>query len=128
MLSGELRRFLTVQAPPEIQAMFGTPGEPVPTVDAKDLRAVWELSRRTMALHPGTQGAIGVDLVKLACSPAADVKAVWWRGARLQMFDMLLLNLLCGWIGRPIREIAFLIFAKVPMKWWEIGVPRRGLF
>ena len=118
-----------MQAPPEIQAMFGTPGEPVPTVHAKDIRAVWKIGQRTTARHPGTCVAIGIELIERACSPGANVKAVWWRGARLQMFDMLLLrNLLSGWVARPLREIAFLIFAKVPMKWWEVGVPRSGLF
>jgi hypothetical protein len=117
-----------MQAPPEIQAMFGTPGEPVPTVDAKDMRAVWKLGQRTAARHPGIQGAIGMELIERVCSPGANAKAVWWRGARLQMFDMLLRNPLNGWVGRPFREIAFLIFAKIPMKWWEVGVPRRGLF
>jgi hypothetical protein len=99
-----------MQAPPEIQAMFGTPGEPVPTVDAKDIRAVRKLTQRTAARHPETCVAIGIELIARVCSPGADVKAVWWRGTRVQMLNMLLRNLLSGWVGRPLREIAFLIF------------------
>ncbi len=124
------RRLLTMQAPDEIQAMFGTPGEPVPTVAAKDIRACWKLGRNVIARSgrkPG-QVAIGIELLQHVCSPGADVRAVSFRCMRFQMLDMLQGNLLSGWLARPLREIAFLIVAKVPMKWWAIGVPRRGLF
>lgn len=112
-----------------IESPFGPPGEPVPTVSVKDIRAVWKVSRDAAAGHPGGQCAIGIELFERVCSPGADVRAVWWRGMRFYMCDMLLLrNLLSGWVARPIREIAFVIFAKVPMKWWAVGVPHRGLF
>ena len=29
---------------------------------------------------------------------------------------------------RQPPDILFSIFAKVPMKWWEVGVPGRALF
>jgi len=119
-----------MQAPNEIQAMFGTPGEPVPTVAAKDIRAYWELGRDVIATSgrkPG-QVAIGIELVQHVCGPGADVRAVSFRCMRFQMLDMLVGNLLSGWLAHPLREIAFLIVAKVPMKWWEVGVPRRRLF
>ncbi len=117
-----------MQASPEIRTVFGTPGEPVPTVSVKDIRAAWKLGHDA-ARHAGGMCAIGIELFEHACSPGADVRAVWWRGVRLQMCDMLLLrNLLGGWVGRPFREIAFVIFAKVPMKWWAVGENHRGLF
>jgi len=119
-----------MHASPEIQAMSGTPGEPVPSVAAKDIRAVWKLGRDAAARAgcPPGQLVIDADLMKRVCSPRADVRAVWFRGAKVQMLDMLLPNALSGWAGRPLREIAFLICARLPMKWWEVGVPRRGLF
>jgi hypothetical protein len=129
MLSGELRRLRAMSAPAEIQAMLGTPGEPVPTVRVKDIRAMWKFSRDAAARHPGGVTAIDNGMIEYACSPAADVRAVVWRGMRFQMFDMLLLRkLLKGWVARPVREIAFVIFAKVPMKWWALGENHRGLF
>jgi hypothetical protein len=130
MLSGELRRLLSMPAPPENQAMFGTPGESVPSVDAEDIRAVWKLSRdaearavdRNPELKPG-QLVIGVDLMKRVINPEADVRAVWFRGARLGMLMMRF-----GKQNVQPPAIFFTIFAKLPMKWWEVGVPRHGLF
>ena len=116
--------------PPEIQAMLGMPGEPVPRVKASDMKALWKLGResedRARAHNPEMkrgQIAIGVDLMKCVCSPDADVNAVWWRGARLGM-----LMRRCGKQDVQPPAILFSIFAKLPMKWWEVGVPRRGLF
>jgi hypothetical protein len=129
MLSGGLRRLLAMSAPAEIQAMFGAPGEPVPTVRVKDIRAAWKVSRDAAARRPGGITAIDIRFIERACSPGADVRAVWWRGVRFKMFDMLLLrNLLSGSVARPLREIAFVIFARVPMKWWALGENYRGLF
>jgi len=105
-----------MSAPAEIQAMFGAPGEPVPTVRVKDIRAAWKVSRDAAARRPGGITAIDIRFIERACSPGADVRAVWWRGVRFKMFDMLLLrNLLSGSVARPLREIAFVIFARVPM-------------
>jgi hypothetical protein len=130
MLSGELWRLLIVQAPPEIQAMFGTPGEPVPRVRASDIKAMWKTCRdaeaQAMARNPELkrgQLAIGGGMVQHACSPDADVKAVSWRGMRLGMLMMR-----CGKQDVQPPDILFTIFAKLPMKWWEVGVPRRALF
>ena len=119
-----------MQAPPEIQATFGTPGEPVPIVAAKDIRAVWKLGQDVTSRAGGRSrgAAIGSELMERVCSPGADVRAVWFRCARFQMLDMRLGNLLSGWLSRPLREIAFAIFARVEMKWWEVGVPQRRLF
>jgi hypothetical protein len=111
--------------------MFGTPGEPVPSVVAKDIRAYWKLGRDVTARSgrkPGQVAIVGSELVRHVCSPGADVRAVSFRLMKFQIINMLLGNSLNWWVGRPLREIAFLIVAKVPMKWWEVGVPRRGLF
>jgi hypothetical protein len=79
----------------DFESPFGPPGEPVPTVDAKDMKAVWELGpdseARALAHDPHFkrgQVAIGVEAVKLVCSSGADVIAVSWRGARLAMLMM----------------------------------------
>ncbi len=119
-----------MQAPDEIQAMFGTPGEPVPSVAAKDIRAYWKLGQDVAARsgHKPGQVAIGTEVVQHVCSPGADVCAVWFRLMKFQIINMLLGNSLNWWVGRPLREIAFLIVTKVPMKWWGVGVPQRRLF
>jgi hypothetical protein len=127
MLSGELGRLLTVD---NIEHPFGTPGKAVARVKASDLKAMWKLGRdseaQAMAHNPEMkrgQIAIGGGMMQLVCSPDADVNAVWWRGARLGMLMMR-----CGKRDVQPPDILFTIFAKVPMKWWEVGVPRRSLF
>lgn len=116
--------------PPEIQAMSGTPGEAVPRVKVSDMKAVWKYGRdseaRAMAHDPELkrgQLMISADLMKRVCSSDADMRAVWFRGARLQMLIM-------RWGKQDAQppDILFTIFAKIPMKWWEVGVPRRALF
>ncbi len=69
------------------------------------------------------QLAIGAGMVQYVCSPDADVKAVSWRGMRLGMLMMRL-----GKQDVQPPDILFSIFAKLPMKWSEVGVPRRALF
>ena len=119
-----------MQAPPEIQAMFGTPGERVPRVKASDIRTVWKLGReseaRAMAHNPEFkrgQLAIGAGLVQHVCSPGTDVNAAWFRSSRLGMLMMR-----CGKQDVQPPAILFSIFAKLPMKWWVPGEIHRGLF
>jgi hypothetical protein len=106
-----------VQAPPEIQAMFGTPGKPVPRVNTEDLKALWTDQRE----HPA--GMTESRVIAHLCTPGADVNAAWFRSARLQMLMMR-----CGKKEVQPPAILFTFFAKVPMKWWQIGVPRRRWF
>jgi hypothetical protein len=97
----------------EMETQFGMiPGKPVPRVKASDMKAVWKQGRDA-----------GAGMVQYVCSPGADVNAVWWRGARLGMLMMRL-----GKQDAQPPAILFSIFAKLPMKWWEVGVPRRALF
>jgi hypothetical protein len=128
MLSGELGRLLTMY---ETEAEFGfVPGKPVARVKASDIKAVWKLGReseaRAIAHNPEFkrgQLAIGAELVKLVCSPDADVKAVSWRGMRLRMLMTRL-----GKQDFQSPDILFTVFAKLPMKWWAFGESHRGLF
>jgi len=115
----------------EMEAQFGiTPGKPVARVKASDIKAVWKLGReseaRARAHNPEFkrgQLAIGAELVKLVCSPEADVKAVSWRGMRL---GMLMARLGKQDVQPP--DILFTIFAKLPMKWCAFGETHRALF
>jgi hypothetical protein len=128
MLFGELGRLLTMH---EIEAQFGfTPGKPVARVKASDMKALWKLGReaeaRAMAHNPKLKRGelvIGGDLMKRVCSPDADVNAVSFRGARLEM-----LMTRRGKQDVQPPAILFTIFAKLPMKWWAVGEPHRGLF
>src|SRR5215471_12356302 len=61
----------------------GKPGEPVPEVDADDLKAVWELYRDVKARHPGHDAAIGMSAVVASCKPGADAQAAAYRVGQL---------------------------------------------
>jgi hypothetical protein len=59
---------------------------PIPAVDPRDLRAVWELTKRAQAqVGPAQSASFGIDARLLAsvCSPGANVLAVSTRGALL---------------------------------------------
>lgn len=59
------------------------PGEPVPAVNAADLKSVWALCQDLAPLH---QGIVGVDsIIEHACSPGADIescRATCWADGR----------------------------------------------
>ena len=65
----------------------GKPGEPVPAVDPEDLKTVWQIGTDVQANHPGTQVAIGADLLKQACKPGADIQAVGYRASLVWMMS-----------------------------------------
>ncbi len=69
------------------------------------------------------QLGMGEDLMKLVCSPGADVRSVLRRGTRMGM-----LMTMCGKQESQPPEILCKIFAKLPMKWWAVGESHRGLF
>jgi hypothetical protein len=68
-----------------LNKLFGIPEGPIPPVDPADLRRVWEMQRELQARTPGQQIGISVDFYERACSPGANVGAVWFRIAMLEM-------------------------------------------
>jgi|SRR6185437_3339698 len=60
-------------------------GASVPTVEQGDLNAVLKLMKDSLQRdeQEGRQRAVGMTFYKSACSPGADVMAVWFRAARL---------------------------------------------
>ena len=79
-----------------LNKLFGIPEGPIPPVDPSDLRRVWEMQRELQARTPGQQIGISVDFYERACSPGANVGAVWFRTAMLGMLEML--GMLAPWI------------------------------
>jgi len=107
---------------------FGTPGEPVPIVDAADLKSVWNFYRQIESEHPG--GGIGVDveLIKRACSAGADIWAVAYRCQMLWLLEMCRGDALITWKrSGQFDEAVLRVAAHIPMKWMEVGVPQPGL-
>jgi hypothetical protein len=114
----------------DFKSPFGIPGTPVPRVNASDIKAMWKMCRDAeadaMARNPELKrGQLGimVEPMKGVCSPEADVNAVFFRSSRLGILMMR-----CGKQDVRPPDILFSLFAKLPMKWWEVGVPHRALF
>ncbi len=90
-----------------------TSNEPIPAVSFGDLRIVWELMRDQ---HPGA--GISVNVFAQACSPQADVIALW---ARSTLIDLLAdQGLLSSWQrGAQLDDIVFEIAAIYPIAGWD---------
>jgi len=99
---------------------------PIPPVDPEDLRSVWKMQREVLARAPGQHGVIiSADFYQRACSPGANVGAVWFRASLLGALKML--GMLAPWIQEGvIADAVFQVGANFPMKGMAIGTPREG--
>ena len=94
----------------------------IPAVDPADLRSVWEMQRGFQA----RASLIDHEFYKRACSPGANVGAVWFRASLVGMLEMI--GMLAPWIQEGvIADAVFHVAATFPMKGMAIGVPRQGL-
>jgi hypothetical protein len=73
------------RAIPQPRTFGGKPGEPVPEVDAEDLKAVWQVQCEIEAQRPGQPAAIGLELMACVCTPRANVAAVFYRISMLTL-------------------------------------------
>lgn len=109
-----------------LNKLFGIREGPIPPVDPADLRRVWETLRENQARTPGHGIGISIDFYERACSPRANVEAVWFRTSMLGMLDML--GMLSPWIHEGVvADAVFNVAATFPMEGMAIGVPRQGL-
>jgi hypothetical protein len=105
----------------EMDDLLGRPGESVPMVDVKDMKAMWNYGQEVRALHPGsTHGAVGFNVWKSICGPGSDIAAV---GYRLTILTMLA----AAWTGGKPSERAFTVAARIDLIWPKIGVVGSGL-
>jgi hypothetical protein len=58
-------------------------GDPLPPVNADDLKRVWDLMRKVIADH-GTGVGIDARIIAQQCAPGGDVNAIFFRAALLQ--------------------------------------------
>ena len=108
----------------------GSETGPVPAVDPADLKSVWAIQTDSETLASGEHFAIGVDLYERACSPGADVRAVFIRVSMLQMLKSMSESggVISPWLhhGKP-DDAVFKVAATFPMIRMQPGVRRRGL-
>jgi len=104
-------------------------GNDVAAVNPDDLRNVWttmrDLQARTSA---GQTGSPSSGLYESACSPGANVLAVWYRASILGVLQLLPGNPLTPWShGGELDDAVFQITATFPMKKLPIGLVKNGL-
>ena len=108
---------------------FGARGNDVAAVSPDDLRNVWTMMRDFEARTPvGQTGRLSSGLYEGACSPGANVLAVWYRASILEVLQMLPENPLTPWSHRgELDDAVFQIAATFPMKKLPIGLVKDGL-
>ena len=108
----------------------GEPGEPVPQVDPKDVKAAWELCRDVeRGRPPESKGGIAIctSVYERVCTPGANVIAVAYRTLKLNLLSTLNPEFLAPWTteGKP-QDVLFRAIALVSMEWLETGVTYYG--
>ena len=100
----------------------GKAGEPVPRVNPDDLKAAWKLSQDC-----GANVATGADLLRQVRKPGADIAALGYRVAMLDLLTKLAPEKLEPWSkdGR-LDDAALSAAARVQLEWMGVGITRQG--
>ena len=108
---------------------FGARGTDVAAVNPNDLRNVWTMMRDLPArAQAGQSGCISSGLYESACSPGANVLAVWYRASILGVLQTLPGNPLTPWSHEgELDDAVFQIAARFPMKKLPVGLVKNGL-
>jgi hypothetical protein len=105
----------------------GKPGEPVPQVDARDLRTAFEIFRAAANDHPGQHVGVSVEVLQRDCKPGADIRAVSSRFMMLSGFLSIAPEHLAPWMkDGQLDDIVFREAAQIPMEFTGAGVQRQG--
>jgi len=99
----------------------------VPEVDPVDLELVFQLCGGSKPTPESKQLATGFDGFERACSPGADVLAVWYRAAMLQLLCGPI-GLLLPWMHDGVLDRAVIRVAAIfPMEKMQVGVVHHDL-
>jgi hypothetical protein len=89
-------------------------GAAIPPVDEQDLKALHELCVERAKRYCGKDGVISIELTARACSPAANLPAVWFRHTQLRALYRQ--GALSEWQhGTSLDEAVFHLAAQIPM-------------
>jgi hypothetical protein len=95
---------------------YGRAGEPVPEVDAADIKAVLEIGQDMERRHPGGQYAVGRAVYENACKPGAIIQAVLFRASRVDMLRLVAPAVLDPLIQDKLDAVCTTA-AQIPMRW-----------
>lgn len=89
-------------------------GAVIPPVDERDLKALHELCVERAKRYCGKDGVISIELTARACSPTANLPAVWLRHTQLR--SLFRHGLLTEWqCGTTLDDAVFHLAASIPM-------------
>jgi len=94
-------------------------GAAIPTVDGHDLKCLHELCVERAKRYCGKDGVVTLDSMVRACSPTADLPAVWLRHSQLR--SLYRHGLLAEWQhGTALDDAVFRLAATIPMNGVEL--------
>ena len=102
----------------------------VPVVDPIDLRKAWNVFHEVQVLRPGEEVGISLTSFERVCSHGADLSAVTYRAAMLQLLSGHLEILSARLADPKLGDAVFEFAATFPMKYaraWSIK-DRRLMF
>jgi hypothetical protein len=89
-------------------------GAPIPPVDEHDLKALYELCVDRAKRYCGKDGVISIEMTARACSPEANLPAVWLRHTQLRSFYRQ--GLLVPWQHETgLDDAVFPVASAIPM-------------
>jgi len=89
-------------------------GAPIPPVDEHDLKALHELCVERAKRYCGKDGVISIEMTARACSPTANLPAVWLRHTQLR--SLYRQGLLTEWQHGPaLDDAVFRVASAIPM-------------
>lgn len=89
-------------------------GAPIPPVDEHDLKALHELCVERAKRYCGKDGVISIEMTARACSPTANLPAVWLRHTHLR--SLCRQGLLTEWQHGPaLDDAVFRLASAIPM-------------
>ena len=89
-------------------------GAAIPTVDEHDLKALHELCVERAKRYCGKDGVISIELTARACSPEANLPAVWLRHTQLRALYRH--GQLAPWQhGTVLEDAVFRLASSIPM-------------
>lgn len=89
-------------------------GARIPPVDEHDLKALHELCVERAKRYCGKDGVISIEVTARACSPTANLAAVWLRHTQLR--SLYRQGLLSDWQhGRALDDAVFRVACSIPM-------------
>jgi hypothetical protein len=90
-------------------------GAAIPPVDEHDLKSLHTLCLERAKRYCGKDGVISIEMTARACSPGANLPAVWLRHTQLR--SLYREGLLTEWQhGTTLDDVVFRVAATIPMR------------